>query len=296
VVSVTGTVLSLGFINTIYLNAALGRSSFVEEGILDWFKWGVKGILAPVVVSALTVLAATLIVECVRLLVRVSGLARTVQRWIGSHLHKYSLDDVAVLSSVSLLASASVLFMAWWYFAPLLGTLTSIFPDIATVPLQQLTLLSPDYGEYHVAYRKAFLGTTIACVMLWYPTVRLAIRTRQHLPHRTAMAGGIVLAFSLLFLDFPYRLLSHDIDFEEVSWDRRSCHVLGSRGDERLIFCASLPIPRSRVVRADAIVSHPVAVDPAGDAPGEVAAKRKRSIFKFLLNSDESRAVQKLRP
>jgi hypothetical protein len=243
--------------------------------------------LAPAVVAALFVLAATVILEGIRLVVRISGHARRVQRWISAHVHKYSLDDVAVLSSVSLLLSAAALFVTWWYFAPLLGTLTSIVPDISTIPLERLTLLSPDYGEYHVAYRKAFLGTSIACVMLWYPTVRLAMRTRQRIPRRTASAGGIVLAFSLLFLDFPYRLLAHDIDFEEVVWENRSCHVLGSRGDERLIFCASLPIPRSRVVRADALVPHPAAADVPGDEPGGAGAKRKRSIFKFLLNARE---------
>jgi hypothetical protein len=287
VAAVAAAVLSLGFINSVYLNAVLGRGAFADEGILDWFKWGMKGMLAPAVVTALIVLAATLMVECIRLLVRISGQARIVQRWIAAHVHKYSLDDVAVLSSASLLTSAAVLFVTWWYFAPLLGTLTSIIPDISTIPLERLTLLSPAYGEYHVAYRKAFLGTTIACVMLWYPTVRLALRTRQHIPRRTASAGGIVLAFSLLFLDFPYRLLTHDIDFEEVIWENRSCHVLGSRGDERLIFCASLSTPRSRVVRADALVPHPGAADAAGDEPGGVVAKRKRSIFKFLLNGGE---------
>jgi len=286
VASVAVAVLSLGFVNTLYVNTALGRGGFVDEGILDWFKWGAKGMLAPVVVTALTVLAATLIVECIRLLVRISGQARRVQRWTAAHVHKYSLDDVAVLSSVSLLMSASVLFVTWWYFAPLLGTLTSILPDIANVPLQTLSLLSPDHGEYHYAYRKAFLGTTIACVMLWYPTVRLAIRTRQRIPRRTGAAGGIVLAFSLLFLDFPYRLLAHDMDFEEVSWENRSCHVLGSRGDERLIFCGSLPVSRSRVVRADAIVPHPSSAEAPGDPTVGVVAKRKRSIFKFLLNRE----------
>jgi hypothetical protein len=286
--AVVAAVLSLGFINSFYLNTALGRGGFANEGILDWFKWGMKGMVAPAVVTALLVLAATVMVECIRLLVRISGHARMLQRWIAAHVHKYSLDDVAVLSSVSLLLSAGVLFATWWYFAPLLGTLTtSIFPDISTIPLEGLTLLSPAYGDYHLAYRKAFLGTTIACVMLWYPTVRLAMRTRQRIPRRTASAGGIVLAFSLLFLDFPYRLLAHDIDFEEVVWENRSCHVLGSRGDERLIFCASLSVPRSRVVRADALVPHPGAADVGGDQPGGVGAKRKRSIFKFLLNARE---------
>jgi Protein kinase domain len=291
--SIVAGVTSLGFVSTYYLNTVLGRSSFVDEGLVDWIMWGLRGILAPVVVSAFTVLAATLIVECLRLLVRVSAPARRVQRSAAALVHRHSLDDVAVLAPVSLLASALALFVTWWYFAPLLGTLMAIFPDIAITPLEQMTLLSPDYGEYHVAYRASFLGTTIACVMLWYPTVRLAIRTRQRIPRRLMIGGGIVLGFSLLFLDFPYRLMTHDIDFEEISWEQRSCHVLGARGDERLIFCGSLPVPRSRVVRADALTPHPVPIEAASEPAGSAAAKRKRSIFKFLLNNPGSSTAER---
>jgi len=289
-----GGIVALGFINTFYVNIALGRSGFVNEGIEDWFTWGLRSTLAPVVVSAMTVLATTLIIEFLRLLVQVSPAARRAERWATSRIHRHSLDDVGMLSSVSLLASAAVLFVAWWYFAPLLGTLTTnVFPDIASVPLQQLKWLSPEYGQYHLAYREVFLGTTIACVMLWYPTVRLAVRKRQRIPRRTAIGGAIVLTFAFLFLDFPYRLLSHDIDFDEVTWDERACHVLGARGDDRLIFCASLPTPRNRIVRADALVPHPVVTDPETEGPGTVAAKRKRSIFKFLLNVPEAGSVAK---
>jgi len=293
VVPVAAGITGLGFVSTYYLNTVLGRSGFVDEGPVDWFRWGLKGILATVVVSAFTVLAATLIVECLRLVVRVWAPARRIQRSAAALIHRYSLDDVTVLAPVSLLASALALFVTWWYFAPLLGTLMAIFPDIAVTPLEQMTLLSPEYGEYHVAYRAAFLGTTIACVMLWYPTVRLAIRTRQRIPQRLVIGGGIVLGFSLVFLDFPYRLLTHDIDFDEVGWEQRSCHVLGERGDERLIFCGSLPVPRSRVVRADALVPHPVPIDAANAPAGSAAAKRKRSIFKFLLNNPVSSTVER---
>jgi hypothetical protein len=110
----------------------------------------------------------------------------------------------------------------------------------------------------------------------------VAARTRQRIPRRSVIGGSIVLAFSLLLLNFPYRLLSHDIDFDEVTWEGRSCHVLGARDDDRLIFCPSLPTPRNRVVRADALV--PVHTPPIDLWEGaSVEAKRKRSIFKFLL-------------
>ena len=279
-----GTLSVLGFINTIYFNTALGRAAFVSEGIADWLKWGLKGTLAPIVIAAFLVMAATLLLECLHLLTRISGVARRIEHVGAGLVHRWSLDDVRVLSSISLLSSAAVLFTAWWYFTPLLGTLTNILPDIATAPFEQLALLSPDLGKYHSGYRKAFIGTTLASVLLWYPTLRLAIRTKQRIPRRGLVGGSLVLAFSLILLDFPYRLLVHDIDFDEVTWDSRSCHVLGARGDERLIFCPSLAVPRSRVVRADVLA-------PQHSAPlewweaGSIDAKRKKSIFKFLLSS-----------
>jgi serine/threonine protein kinase len=276
-----GALVALGFINTFYFNTALGRGGFVNEGIGDWLEWGARGTLAPVVVTGFTVLALTLILECVRLMTRMSSTARRVEQVAAGLVHRWSLDDVAVLCPISLLSSAAVLFTAWWYFTPLLGTLSSILPDISTVAFERLTLLSPDHGSYHSLYRKTFLGTTLACVILWYPTVRLAVRTRQRLPRHSVVGGSMVLAFSLILLDFPYRLLTHDIDFDEVTWEGRSCHVLGARDDERLIFCPSLPVPRSRVVRAGGLTPQEVAAVDWRQA-GSVEAKRKKSIFKFL--------------
>jgi hypothetical protein len=287
--TVFGVLATLGFISTFYFNTVLGRTGFVDEGILDWLMWGARGILAPVVIAGFTLLVITLVLECAGLVARISAHARKAERSAASLLHRLSLDDIVVLSSASLLASAAALFGTWWYFAPLFGTLTSIFPDIATVSLDRLKLLSPDYGDYHVSYRKAFVGTTIACVMLWYPPVRLAIRTRKQMPRRVAIAGAIVLAFSLILLDFPYRLLTHDIDFAEVSWNGRACHVFGERSDDRLIFCGSLPVPRSRIVKAETLIAHPAPADEGQALPGSVDAKKKRSIFKFMLNNSERR-------
>jgi hypothetical protein len=68
------------------------------------------------------------------------------------------------------------------------------------------------------------------------------------------------------------------------------CHLLGQRADERLIFCGELPPPRSRPVRADTITAH---VEPDQDnepATGSLEAKKKKSIFKFILNKPDHRA------
>ena len=280
------TLLVLGFVNTFYFNSVLGLGEFGQSDVWQWLKWGAKGLLAPVVIAALAALAVTLLIECLHLLTRVAPPARRVQRWIGDLIHRWGLDDVAVLSSISFLSSAGILFAAWWYFTPLLSTLTSITPDISAVPLERLKLLSPEYGDSHVAYRKTFIGTTLACVMLWYPTLRLAVRTRQRVPRRSILGGSIVLAFSLLLLDFPYRLLTQDVYLKEVRWQGYSCHVLGERGDQRLIFCGWLRVPRNRTVSAAALIplNNPDvdSFEEGGDA------KRNLSIFKFLLNPPAS--------
>jgi serine/threonine protein kinase len=280
--------IGLGFVSSTYVNAVLGREGFVDEGLFDWLKWGRKSTLAPFAVSAFTLLVVTLIVECSRLLTRMSAKARQIERFSAVWIHRCSLDNVAVLSSLSLLLSAFTLFATWWYFAPLLSALTSMLPDVSTVSAERLKMLTPEFADYHVSYRKAFVATTIACVMVWYPAVRLAIRTRQPIPPRVAVAGAAVLGFSLVLLDFPYRLLSHDIDFAEVSWNEHTCHVLGRRGDETLIFCGELPPPRIKTVRADAVVPHAERVAGDGLILGEIEAKRQKSIFRLVQNKQES--------
>jgi len=284
----------LGFVSTYYTNTVLGRTDFVDEGPLEWLRWGAKGTLAPLVIAAFTLLIVTLVLEGARLLKRIWGAARRAEQSAMAWIHRWSLDDVSVLASASLLMSATVLFATWWYFGNLIGALWSIYPDVSTVPMEGLRLLSPEFGELHFLYRKAFIGTTIACVMLWYPALRLAYRTRQRIPFRVAAAGAAVLLFFLLLLDFPYRLLSHDIDFKEVSWSGNECHLLGERGDERLIFCATLPPPRNKTVKASEIVVHPDAALLAGLATKDesLETKKKRSLFKNVLRKQGLPATQ----
>ena len=269
----------LGFINSMYYNSTLGRADYVSEGPVDWLKWGAKGVVAPVVIAAFTTLAVMFLIEGVKLLTRISP--RRFGQWTAGAIHRWSLDDVAVLSSISFLASAGILFAAWWYFTPLLSTLTSITPDISTVELATLEPLSPDHNSYHLAYRMTFIGTTLACVVLWYPTLRLAVRTRQRIPRHRLIGGSIILAFSLLLLDFPYRLLTQDVYLEQVSWKGHSCHVLGDRGDQRLVFCPSLGLPRNRVAPRAELTD--MELPPVANIK-EGEAKRTRGLFKFLLN------------
>jgi protein kinase-like protein len=277
----------LGFITTLYFNSSLGRLEFVDEGFWDWLKWGAKSTLAPITTAALALVIASVILESIRLLFGMATKSYEIERSIAAFVHRHLLDDVRVISAISLLASVILLVGACWYFAELLSAFT-IYPDISTVPIDRIRLLSPDFAEFQWAYRKTFSTVTTATMTLWYPAVRLAIRTRRPIPRHVAIGGGIVLAISLILLDFPYRLLTHDIDFHDVSWSGHTCQLLGQRGEDRLIFCPDFEPPRSRTVRSDSVVVDPASVSDPIVVWDVADAKRKRSVFRFLMRTQRA--------
>jgi hypothetical protein len=150
-----------------------------------------------------------------------------------------------------LLLSASVLITAWWYFAPFIVSLFEI-TGISTAPGENLSILSPQFRDYHYMYRKVFTGVTVACLALWYPAIWLAARKRESM-NRLVLAGGVaVLVLSLMLLNFPYRLLvGHYRDFEAATWSGDSCFILGERQAHLLLFCPEAATPRNRIVRND---------------------------------------------
>ncbi len=60
-----------------------------------------------------------------------------------------------------------------------------------------------------------------------------------------------ITILSVLFLNFPYRLLWHT-QFETVTWSGQRCYLLGSRADADLLFCPEMPPPRNKVVEPGA--------------------------------------------
>jgi serine/threonine protein kinase len=257
----------LGALNTIYLNISLGRSDFAnDEGIWDWLRWGWKGSLIVLFLSVLTILAIALLLECKRLLTRISAKARSCEKAAVATVRRWHLDDLSVLSSSTLLVSTSLLVFTWWYFTPLLYKLVMYPGNISTAPLDQLRMLTPNCvpfvewyrpscAEYLAWYRKAFTVVTIAGVVLWYPALSLAVRKRQAINHGAIGGGAAVVLLALLLLDFPYRLLTHTTpaDFTPVTWQGCHCQTLGNRGHESLLFCPEIRPPRNRIVPTAAL-------------------------------------------
>jgi hypothetical protein len=103
----------------------------------------------------------------------------------------------------------------------------------------------------HNQFRWIFSLAVIFSVAVWYPVTRL-VRKGQSL-NWGLMAGGVVAtSIALALLHFPYRMLyfSAIAPFEAVTWNNARCYVIGSRGDERLLYCPALSPPRNRTVKS----------------------------------------------
>jgi tRNA A-37 threonylcarbamoyl transferase component Bud32 len=253
--------LVLGAMNSLVFNRLLGRPDFANEGWIDSLRWGARSTLAPGVLLLMGVIGLSVLMAVRRLVLRLSARARRWEEAIVAAWRRRGLDDPVVGASVALMASLSGLCAAVWAFSPLLVSLVQIVPSVSTAPLESMQYLSPHFFSYHEDYRITFTWLTIACVALWYPALSAARRRGERL-HRGLVAGGVaVTALSVLFLNFPYRLLTQS-QFEAATWRGNACYILGTRGEDWLLFCPELDPPRNKIVsRLSSEVQHAGAIE-----------------------------------
>jgi serine/threonine-protein kinase len=252
VVAIAATLLPLvlGAVTSASLNAILERSGFANETLAEWWTWGIRSVVAPAVLLILARLALAFL-AMTRHVVRSTSAAAArlddrAHRGISAWAHRFSLDNVAVLSSWVVLLSAAASVVAWWYFWPLMGALGT--PGISKAPLEQLALLSPANRAEHASYRQAFSAIVLLTVAAWYGVIRLSARRRDPIRRGPVFAGIIVLGLALFALDGPYRLLWHN-RFEAARWNNADCYIIGERSSELLLFCPALPPPRNVTVQ-----------------------------------------------
>ena len=253
--------LVLGAMNSLVFNRLLGRPDFANEGWIDSLRWGARSTLAPGVLLLMGLIGLSVLMAVRRLILRLSARARRWEEGIVTAWRRRNLDDPVVLASFALIASVAGLCAAIWAFSPLLVSLVQIVPSVSTAPIDSMRYLSPQFFSYHENYRITFTWLTIACVALWYPVVTAARRRGERL-HRGMVAGGVaVTALSVLFLNFPYRLLTQS-HFEAATWRGNACYILGARGDDWLLFCPDLDPPRNKIVsRSSDEVQHAGAIE-----------------------------------
>ncbi len=249
-VIVTGMTL-LGLITSTHFNLSFRRSDFVTETLADYLVWGRRTSLPPFLILLVVLLGCTIVVWLRRLVIavvpgmrRLDGLARTQ---LAATAHALRLDEAPVLASCALLLSVATVGAALWYFLPLVLALITL----PTATAEELRVLSPASVALHNQYRWLLSLAVMFSVAVWYPVTRL-VRKGQSV-HWGLIAGGVVAtSIGLALLHFPYRLLYFSAinPFEAVAWNDTRCYVVGSRGEERLLFCPELSAPRNRTVKS----------------------------------------------
>ena len=242
---------ALGAMTSGIFNIALQRSDFVNESWWDYLVWGRRTSFMPFMTLLVVLLGATVLSVLRRLLLAMSTRLRSLdgdfRRGYAAVEHRARLDEISVLASCSLLASALIVGATWWYFSPLLLAFITYVPTGST---ETLSLLSPAHVGDHNRYRQVLSVVVILTVVVWYPVLK-AVRKGQTL-HWGFIAGGIVATcVSIALLNFPYRMLYFNKSFESVSWKNNHCYAIGERGNDVLLFCPELSSPRNRVVKRD---------------------------------------------
>ncbi len=249
--AIVGILPAIGFLTSTSFNISLERTDFASETLLGSFVWGRMSSFPPLFELLLTVLAVAPLVVARRILVASSTRARErdkrARQYCAGVAHRLRLDEVHVLASCALVVSAAAMATAWWYFLPLL---TALVTRVSMGDSNVLALLSPAFVDYHSQYRLWFTGVVIFSVAVWIPVVRL-VRKGQPLHRGMWVGGAVVTCVALVFLHFPFRLLTFNDVFEAVSWNGAHCYVIGERRDDLLLVCPEIQPPRNRIVGRD---------------------------------------------
>jgi Protein kinase domain len=248
--SVAGLIV-VGMVTSRYFNVMMAREGFVSEGIRDWLSWGVVSMVAPVVLALMVLIGLSFVRLAFRVLLWLWPGGRRLAEGLWAALHRLGLDDLEFVSAGALAASVAVLAWVGWLLWSDFWLLWTLHPDVSTAPADRLAFLSPSFESRHTAYRLTLEWACIIVVALWWVPFRLAARRGQRLNPGMIGAAATILAFTLLLLHFPYRLLYH-AEFDVVEWRGQRCFAVGERQAEYLVFCPDLEPPRNRIVRKDA--------------------------------------------
>jgi eukaryotic-like serine/threonine-protein kinase len=253
----------LGFLMSMAFNVTLGRTSeFTDDSGPEWWVWGVRSLVAPVVYVALAVGLRGPVVAGARFGMFLLRSLWAVLAGTSSLLHRVSwelsgaldrlwerlrLDDLGVRAQLLLPLQVLLLVAVVWRFADLIGAYTN---HIADAPAGAMAALQPDNVAHHVAYGIALDGLILLTVLSWLALIQARARLGQQLIDGSAVAGMLILTASVVMLTVPYRIIWHN-EFERVELESVRCYNIGKRGGDLLLHCPDLSPPRNKVVAED---------------------------------------------
>jgi serine/threonine protein kinase len=249
VVGLLGLTL-LGFITSTSYAAAFGLSAaFRQESWTTWPTWGLRSLLAPVVlVGGFSAAGIVVVSGLYHLLVTTVAPVRRVTHPIAARVNAM----VQRIASAATPSTAAVLFIVqcmclvftYWWFGELLRGIDSLIVQSEG----DLTPLNPINKPEHQLFRQVISLQLFAFAAAWATLIKTRVQRHEH-GGAISLAGGVaVTVLTLILLVYPYRILVHN-NHEQVFYHAQTCYLLGERSDEALLFCPSEAPPRNWIVK-----------------------------------------------
>jgi hypothetical protein len=243
IAAIAAGVTGLGLLNSAVFNTVLERGEFAGEGVTDWFRWGVKSLVAPGVLATALLIVLALASSVVRWICRawMPGLTTRASQAV----RRTGLAHPTVLAQAVAAAGLAALALVAWRFSPLIAGLGAS-DGISTGDPQLFRIWSPGEFLEHRYFRMSLTIVVVLMTVSLYHIVKLR-RRYGSIGERSSLATAFaVLGLAVLMLEHPYRLLQQDNLFETARVDSHTCYILGRTGTESLIFCPDAPVPRNR--------------------------------------------------
>ncbi len=241
--------MGMGFLNSWSYNYILGiEGSFVHDTPLSWARWGLKSMVAPLVVSASMWLFGLVVLELCRLIRKISpridALTWAASRRIQAVLSRTGYTLVEALAFATVALSFLFFFVAYFgYFAELalaVGTTVSSATD------RQLRLLSPSNEPQQQLYRQVFTLGLAAMSGAWVFVRRLGHERGESVRAGIVAAGAVPIGLVLMLLSHPYRILLWN-EAERVQSHGSICYLVAEANGSGQLFCPT-DVKRTRVV------------------------------------------------
>jgi hypothetical protein len=243
--------LVMGFINsfayryTFELDAGL-----VNEGPLDWLRWGRMSAVAPLALMALVFVVVLVASEVVALVRRVSTRAdrrlRIAGAAIARQVQRLGMTPSSALAC--LLVVFAIAFDAWviWQFSALLNALVYSIDDATP---DMLARLAPSNFDEQSAYRQLLSLGVLALAYGLYKVRRMSSERGERVKPQLIGAVAVAIAVNVVLLDFPYRVI-WQADGYPVVYENAKCHVVAEGAGSAQLLCGTRT-PRTFVVPAN---------------------------------------------
>jgi serine/threonine protein kinase len=243
-------ITGLGLVNTSAFNLTFGRSGFDSESPLDWFVWGAKSLVAPIVYGLITVAVVTGIVAVVRVVCRViPSVGSQASRFCdacAAFARARNLDDPSLLLQLVTGIGALAIGVLLWAYWP---QYTAFAMYIDNAPAEWLAALQPANVYLYDQYTRLLEQLLLVYCFALYGVYRVASRSKAPI-HRAVKASAVALPIVALVLlrELPYRTVYQNDKFQRVDLGDIRCYQIGARPREVLLHCPDVAPPRNQVV------------------------------------------------